>query len=82
VDQNAEQLLRKAGKSPRPEPEVGKILLRVFFHAHGRRLILLLSGYDKAQRSSREHQNSEIREARGRLAHWKQRQKKGAAHET
>ena len=33
-----------------------RILLRVFFHAHGNRLILLLSGYDKGQRSSDRHQ--------------------------
>jgi hypothetical protein len=45
--------LRKAGKNPRPEPGRGKILLRVFFHAHGNKLILLLSGYDKGERPAR-----------------------------
>ena len=39
VDQNAEQILRKAGKNPRPELVGGKILLRVFFHVHGDKLI-------------------------------------------
>ena len=45
VDQDAEQILRKAGKAPRREPEQEKILLRVFFHPHGSKLLLLLSGY-------------------------------------
>jgi hypothetical protein len=48
VDQDAAQFLRKAGKNPRPEPSEGKTLLRVFFHPHGTKLILLLCGYDKA----------------------------------
>jgi|GEM_PF-2645965 hypothetical protein len=56
VDQDAAQILRKAGKDPRPEPDPGKILLRVFFHAHGTKLILLLSGYDKGERPSKIHQ--------------------------
>lgn len=73
VDQDAEQVLRKAGKSPRPEPASGKLLLRVFFHAHGNKLILLLSGYDKGERSSKTHQNAQIELARQYLRHWKTR---------
>jgi hypothetical protein len=76
VDQDAEQILRKAGKDPRPEPEQGKVLLRVFFHPHGDKLILLLSGYDKAEHSSKPHQNAQIEEAKRLLRHWKEREKK------
>jgi hypothetical protein len=78
VDQDAEQILRKAGKSPRAELETGKILLRVFFHPHGKKLVLLLSGYDKGERTSRAHQNAQIEEARRLLKHWKERAKTGA----
>jgi len=75
VGEDAEQILRKAGKDPKPEPDEGKILLRVFFHAHGSKLILLLSGYDKAEHPSKPHQNKQIEEARKLLKHWKERQK-------
>ncbi len=77
VDQDAEQILRKAGKDPKPEPEEGKILLRVFFHPHGRKLILLLSGYDKGEHTSKAYQNAQIEEARGLLSRWKEREKAG-----
>jgi hypothetical protein len=53
---------------PAPAPE--KILLRVFFHAHGKRLVLLLSGYDKGARSSARHQQREI-ERREYLKEWR-----------
>jgi hypothetical protein len=44
-----------------------QILLRVFCHAHGRRLILLLAGYDKGSEPSRRRQQREIETARARL---------------
>jgi hypothetical protein len=75
VDQDAEQILRKARKAARPEPEEEKILLRVFFHPHGKKLILLLSGYDKAEHPSKPYQNAQIEEARKLLKHWKERAK-------
>ena len=75
VDQDAEQILRKAGKGARREPDGGKILLRVFFHAHGNKLILLLSGYDKGERPSKTHQNAQIELARQYLKRWKERPK-------
>ncbi len=68
LDQDAEQVLRKVGKQPRPEREEAKILLRVFFHVHGRKIVLLLSGYDKAQHGSKRHQNQQIETARKLLA--------------
>jgi hypothetical protein len=44
-----------------------RILLRVFCHAHGDRLILLLGGYDKGRDVSRRRQQREIARARVRL---------------
>ncbi len=50
------------------EPE---LLLRVFCHAYGERLILLLGGYDKGRDPSRRRQETEISEARRRLQRWR-----------
>jgi len=50
-----------------------KILLRVFFHPHGDRLILLLGGYDKAASPGKRQQQREITVARERLAKWRSR---------
>jgi putative component of toxin-antitoxin plasmid stabilization module len=75
LDQDAEQILRRSGKEPKREPDEGKILLRVFFHPHGNKLILLLSGYDKGERTSKAHQQEEIDAARKLLGHWKERSK-------
>ena len=75
--QDAAQLLSRMGKE-NPEPETDKpdkILLRVFFHAYGDKIILLLAGYDKRRRSSPRHQNEEIERARKRLADWLRRRR-------
>lgn len=57
------------------EAEEGKILLRVFFHPHGNKIVLLLSGYEKAEHTSKAYQNTQIEEARRLLSHWKEREK-------
>jgi hypothetical protein len=44
-----------------------RILLRVFCHAHGDKLILLLGGYDKGSAPSSSRQQREINTARARL---------------
>lgn len=81
LDQNAEQILRRRGKTARREVEKGKILLRVFFHPHGDKLILLLSGYDKGEQPSKAHQQKEIGEARKLLKRWRQREEARRASE-
>lgn len=81
LDQNAEEVLRKRGKEARPEKEEEKILLRVFFHPYGRKIILLLSGYDKAEDTSKHRQDGEIAEARKLLRQWHERQKRAAARQ-
>lgn len=47
------------------------ILLRVFCHAHGRKVVLLLAAYDKGREPSAKRQNTEIKRAKQRLARWK-----------
>lgn len=46
------------------------LLFRVFCHAHGDRLILLLGAYDKGRDPSDKRQAREIGAARKRLADW------------
>jgi hypothetical protein len=53
-----------------------EILLRTFFCTAGRKIILLLSGYDKARHSSDRWQQREIAEARRCLAAYRGRQKR------
>ena len=50
-------------------------LLRVFCHARGDRVILLLGGYDKSKHPSRRRQDREIQVARRRLTEYLRRQR-------
>jgi len=76
LDQDAAQVLGRKGKKARPEAgETAKILLRVFCHAHGDRIVLLLGGYDKGERPSARQQQAQIELARTRLKDWKARQR-------
>jgi hypothetical protein len=55
------------------------VLLRVFVHFHGAKVILLIGGYDKGGDPSERRQQREIREARRLLAQFKERQRRGRA---
>jgi hypothetical protein len=79
LDQDAEQILRRSGKEPKPETDESKILLRLFFHPYGHKRLLLLSGYDKGERPSKVHQQQQIDAARAFLNRWKVREKAKAA---
>jgi len=71
---DADEIIAKhTDKTPAGEPDEGKILLRVFCHAHGNRLILLLGGYDKEADPSDKREDKEIKLARKRLAEYKRR---------
>jgi len=70
---DAGEILRSVGRPARTEPSGERILLRVFCHAHGNRLILLLGGYDKGADPSKRRQQREIAEARRRLADFRRR---------
>lgn len=50
-----------------------KMIVRIFCHAHGNKLVLLLAGYDKAKDPSPRRQQREIAIARERLQDWKAR---------
>jgi hypothetical protein len=54
--------------------KIERILLRVFCHAQGDRVILLVGGYDKGEHPSPRRQNAEIELARARLREWQRRQ--------
>lgn len=56
----------------------GEILLRVFCHAHGKKVVLLLAGYDKGESPSSRRQNEEIKRADRRLKKWKRREEAAA----
>jgi hypothetical protein len=77
LDQDIKQILARKTKRPKKkdtEGDTGRILLRVFFHVHGDKIILLLGGYDKAERSSHSYQQSQIELSRRRLASWRSRE--------
>ena len=50
-----------------------RILLRVFCHAYGDRIVLLLGGYDKGADPAPRRQDEEIAVARSRLVDWRRR---------
>lgn len=70
---DAAEILRSLGKPARLETTGERILLRVFCHAHGDRIVLLLGGYDKSTDPSLKRQQREIATARQRLADYRRR---------
>lgn len=52
------------------------ILLRVYCHAYGDKIVLLLAGYDKGADPSKKHENKEIQLARKRLTEFKLRRRR------
>ena len=75
LDESLDEVLRKLGlkRKKRLETAPANVLLRVFFHVHGDRLILLLGGYNKSERTAKSYQQNQISLARKRLEDWKQR---------
>jgi putative component of toxin-antitoxin plasmid stabilization module len=59
--------------------ERGEVLLRIFCHAYGQRIVLLLGGYDKGAAPSHRRQDREIEKARGRLRSFKLQQSRRRA---
>lgn len=51
-----------------------RVLLRVFVHFHGERVVLLLSGYDKGDDPSDRRQEKAIAKARQYLTEWRSQQ--------
>lgn len=59
-------------------PTQKKILLRLFVHFHGNKVVLLVHGYDKGSDDSPRQQGREIQEARKRLTGWRAAEAKRA----
>ena len=72
---------RKAGlEVPDGAERRSDVLLRLFCHAYGDKIVLLLGGYDKGQDPSGRRQTREIRDARRRLRTFRlRRQRRSAA---
>jgi len=64
------------GDAPKAGARRQKVLLRVFVHFHGERVVLLLGGYDKGDDPKERRQQREINEARKLLAEFKARQRR------
>ena len=76
------RLRRDAGATAPPgrrADRAARILLRVFCHAYGNKVVLLLGGYDKGANPSPRRKSDEIGIARGRLADWRRRKARSGA---
>ena len=75
IRHSAEETAAMFGGGARGRRSGQAIVLRVFFHAHGRRIVLLLGGYDKGRDPSERRQQREIDTARRRLEDFRTRQR-------
>lgn len=67
----------RRGKLPKGPGKKGtKVQYRIFCHAHGDKMILLLGAYDKGQDVSKKRQGEEIAIAKARLRDWKRQRMK------
>ena len=64
------------GDAPKAGARGQKVLLRVFVHFHGDRVVLLLGGYDKGDDPKERRQQREINDARKLVAEFKERQRR------
>ncbi len=71
-------LRRKAGQRVDDDGGSVELLLRLFCHAYGDRIVLLLGGYDKGEDPSPRRQSREIELARRHLRSFKLRQQRRA----
>ena len=67
------------GDPPQAAAPTDKILLRVFVHFYGDKMILLLGGYDKGEDPKVRRQQREIAEARRLLAQFEERRRRERA---
>jgi hypothetical protein len=64
------------GEAPDVDGQPEKVLLRVFVHFYGQKVVLLLGGYDKGDDPKERRQQREIVEARRLLGQFKERQRR------
>jgi len=73
---SAQEMLHNLGLLPPDEPRTQAeehVLLRVYCHAYGDKVILLLAGYDKGEAPSKKREQTEIRTAEARLKDFQER---------
>lgn len=73
VRHTADEIQAMFGGAP-PGGKGSSVLLRVFCHAYGDKIVLLLNGYDKGEDPSEKRQQKEIAVARKRLAEFNGKQ--------
>jgi len=73
IRHDEQTIIKKAGLAMLAQTPRADVLLRVFCHAMGDRVILLLGGYDKGCDPSARRQNREIALARQRLIDYRRR---------
>ncbi len=81
VRHSAEEIAHMFGGEPSSTSPTEPVLLRVFVHFHGHKVILLLSGYDKGDDPSRRRQQRAIADARQALRAWAGQQERKRARE-
>jgi hypothetical protein len=69
---------RERNEQAPAQRRVRDVLLRVFCHAHGHKILLLLAGYDKGENPSPKRQNAEIKLAEKRLKRWRENEQRRA----
>ena len=78
VRHDADEMARMfGGESPEVVGQPEKVLLGVFVHFSGQKVVSLLGGYDKGDDPKERWQQREINEARRPLGQFKQRQRQG-----
>lgn len=76
IRRDADEIIaRFTNKTPDEDPDEGRLALRIFCHAYGDRVVLLLAGYDKAADPGDRRQDREIALARRRLAEFRARRR-------
>jgi putative component of toxin-antitoxin plasmid stabilization module len=77
IRHDAEEIAHMFGGDPPDIPApADKVLLRVFVHFHGEKIILLLGGYDKGENPQERRQQREIAAARKLLTQFKERRRR------
>lgn len=78
VRHDADEIARMfGGESPEVDGQPERVLLRVFAHFYGQKIVRLLGGYDKGDDPKKRRQQREISEARRLLGQFKERQRQG-----
>jgi hypothetical protein len=74
IRHTADEIARMFGGGSETAKRGEKVVLRVFCHAYGDKIVLLLNGYDKGADPSEKRQQWKIATARKRLIAFEQRQ--------